>query len=116
MADLTRGWELFGLADWQGARDAFRAAFESTPGDPGALHVLGQQSWWLGEREAALEYRREAFAGYRRAGATRDAARLAIYLAGEHRIDGQAAAANGWLARARRLLAGEEAVSELGWL
>ena len=39
-----------------------------------------------------------------------------IYLAGEHRIDGQDAAAAGWLARARRLLAGEGAVPELGWL
>jgi DNA-binding CsgD family transcriptional regulator len=116
MSELTRGWELFGLADWQGASDAFRAALDATPGDPDALDALGQARWWLGERDAAIEHRREAFAGYRRAGATRDAARLAIYLAGEHRIDGQAAAANGWIARARRLLAGEEALPEIGWL
>jgi DNA-binding CsgD family transcriptional regulator len=116
MADVARGWELFGLADWQGAREAFQSALDAAPGDPDALDGLGQSSWWMGERDAAVEYRREAFAGYRRAGATRDAARLAIYLAGEHRIDGQAAAANGWLARAQRLLAGEEAVAEIGWL
>ena len=24
--DVARGWELFGLADWQGARDAFQTA------------------------------------------------------------------------------------------
>jgi DNA-binding CsgD family transcriptional regulator/tetratricopeptide (TPR) repeat protein len=116
MTDLARGWELFGLADWQGARDAFRSALDAAPGDPDALDGLGQSCWWLGERDAAIEYRREAFAGYRRAGATRDAARVAIYLAGEHRIDGQAAAANGWLSRARRLLAGERALPEVGWL
>ena len=114
--DVARGWELFGLADWQGARDAFQTALDSAPGDADALDGLGQSSWWMGERDAAIEYRREAFAGYRRAGATRDAARLAIYLAAEHRIDGQAAAANGWIARARRLLADEEAQPEIGWL
>ncbi len=116
MADVARGWELFGLADWQGARDAFQSALDAAPGDPDALDGLGQASWWMGERDAAIEYRREAFAGYRRAGSSRDAARLAIYQAGEHRIDGKAAAANGWIGRARRLLADENALPEIGWL
>jgi DNA-binding CsgD family transcriptional regulator len=116
VTDLARGWDLFRLADWEGARDAFQAAAAATPGDPDALDGLGQASWWMGERDTAIEHRREAFAGYRRAGATRDAARLAIYLAGEHRIDGQAAAANGWIARARRLLGGADASPEVGWL
>jgi DNA-binding CsgD family transcriptional regulator len=116
MENMQRGRELFAAADWQGARDAFRAELDAAPGDPDALDGLGQASWWLGERDAAIAHRREAFAGYRRQGATRDAARLAIYLAGEHRIDGEPAAASGWLARARRLLAGEEAVPEVGWL
>ena len=116
MAEVARGWELFGLADWQGARDAFQSALEAEPGDPDALDGLGQASWWMGERDAAIDYRREAFAGYRRAGSSPDAARLAIYLAGEHRIDGKAAAANGWIGRARRLLADEEGLPEIGWL
>ena len=38
------------------------------------------------------------------------------YLAGECRIDGRAAEAAGWMARARRLLAGCEPCAELGWL
>ncbi len=116
MADVARGWELFGLADWRGARDAFQSALDAAPGDPDALDGLGQASWWMGERDAAIEYRREAFAGYRRAGSSRDAGRLAIYQAGEHRIDGQDAAANGWIGRARRLLADEKALPEIGWL
>jgi tetratricopeptide (TPR) repeat protein len=78
MADVARGWELFGLADWQGARDAFQSALDTAPGDPDAIDGLGQASWWMGERDVAIEYRREAFAGYRRAGSSRDAARLAI--------------------------------------
>jgi DNA-binding CsgD family transcriptional regulator len=116
MEDLKRGRELFARADWQGAHEAFLNALAASPSDPDALDGLGQASWWLGERDAAIAHRREAFAGYRRQGAARDAARLAIYLAGEHRIDGQDAAASGWLARARRLLAGEQNVPEFGWL
>ncbi len=42
---------------------------------------------------------------YRRRGDARRAGGLAAYLAGEHRVDGRPAAAAGWLARARRLLA-----------
>ena len=50
------------------------------------------------------------------AGDNRRAGGLAAYLAGESRIDGQHAASEGWLARSRRLLAGEDSVPERGWL
>ena len=84
---------------------SFAAALAAQPGDPDALDGLGQSLWWLGEREAGIESRREAYAAFRRRGDRRAAARLAVYLAGEHRIDGQPSAAAGWLGRARRLLA-----------
>ena len=51
-----------------------------------------------------------------RLGDNRRAGGLAAYLAGESRIDGQHAASEGWLARSRRLLAGEDLVPERGWL
>jgi hypothetical protein len=54
---------------------------------------------WLGEREAAIDRRREAYAAYQRRGDARSAGGLATYLAGEHRIDGQDAAASGSLSR-----------------
>jgi len=110
------GWERFAAAEWAAARDAFAAALEEEPGDPEALDGLGQALWWLGDRDAGIDRRREAYAAYRRAGDARAAGRLATYLAGEHRIDGQDAAAAGWLARARRLLAGEGGSREAGWL
>jgi DNA-binding NarL/FixJ family response regulator len=106
----------FADADWAAARDAFAAALEADPGDPAALDGLGQALWWLGEREAGIERRREAYAAYQRRGDVRRAGGVAVYLAGEHRIDGRAAEAAGWLARGRRLLEGERAVPELGWL
>ena len=110
------GWELFAQADWAGARDAFAAQLEDNPGDPEALDGLGQSLWWLGEREAAIERRREAYAAYQHRGDRRDAGRIATYLSGEHRIDGRQAEAAGWLARARRLLADVGNVPERGWV
>jgi DNA-binding NarL/FixJ family response regulator len=110
------GWQHFADADWAAARDAFAAALQEDPGNPEALDGLGQSLWWLGERDGAINRRREAYAAYQRRGDTRSAGGLATYLAGEHRIDGQHATAAGWLSRARRLLADEGTVPEAGWL
>ena len=116
MTHKQAAWQHFGRAEWAAARDAFAAALEAAPGDPEALDGLGQSLWWLGERAAGIEHRRDAYAAYRRDGDARGAGHVAVYLAGEHRIDGQDAAAAGWLARARRLLADEPTGPEHGWL
>jgi tetratricopeptide (TPR) repeat protein len=116
MDSKQTAWQRFADADWAGARDAFTAALDEDAGDPEALDGLGQSLWWLGERDAAIDRRREAYAAYQRRGDPRNAGRLATYLAGEHRIDGKHAAVAGWLARARRLLAGAGTVPEVGWL
>ena len=110
------GWEHFARADWAAARDAFSAALEASPGDPDALDGLGQSLWWLGARERGIEMRREAYAAWQRRGDARRAGGVAVYLAAEHRIDGLDAAAAGWLARGRRLLAGLPSCAEHGWL
>jgi DNA-binding NarL/FixJ family response regulator len=110
------GWQHFAAADWAAARDAFSAALKEVPGDPEALDGLGQSLWWLGERDAAIDRRRDAYAAYQGRGDARSAGGLATYLAGEHRIDGRHAAAAGWMSRARRLLADQGTVPELGWL
>jgi DNA-binding CsgD family transcriptional regulator len=110
------GWQRFAEADWAAAREAFAAALTEDPGNPEALDGLGQSLWWLGERDAAIDWRREAYVAYQRRGSSRDAGRLATYLAGEHRIDGRHAEAAGWIARARRLLAGAGPSADLGWL
>src|SRR5918999_4456524 len=110
------GWRRFADADWAAARDSFAAALEHDPGDPEALDGLGQSLWWLGERDAAIDRRREAYAAYQRRGDARKAGGLAVYLAGEYRIDGRHAAAAGWLSRARRLLASTATGPEHGWL
>ena len=53
-------WQHFSAADWAAARDAFEAVLEREPGDPEALDGLGQSLWWLGERDAGIDRRREA--------------------------------------------------------
>src|SRR4051794_39915702 len=116
MGGKDNAWQLFADADWAAARDAFAETLEDAPGDPDALDGLGQSLWWLGERDAAIDLRRQAYAACQRRGDRVRAGGLATYLAGEARIDGQLAAAAGWLARARRLLAGAGSVPELGWL
>lgn len=114
--DTRAAWERFGAADWAAARDAFAAALEHDPGDAEALDGLGQSLWWLGERDAGIDRRREAYAAYQRGGDARGAGRLATYLAGESRIDGRHAEAAGWIARAQRLLEGQGMIAEMGWL
>ena len=116
MMSTKIGWELFSQADWEGARNAFEAVLGNHPKDPDALDGLGQAHWWLGERDIAIDRRRDAYAEYMRRGDNRRAGGLAAYLAGEARIDGQHATSDGWLARSRRLLADEGSVSERGWL
>jgi DNA-binding CsgD family transcriptional regulator len=113
---IENGWRAFGEADWEGARDAFAAVLESEPDDPEALDGLGQSLWWLGERDAGIDRRRQAYAAYQRRGDSLAAGRLATYLAGEHRINGRHAEAAGWQARAQRLLADHGTVAERGWL
>ena len=116
MEGKRTGWEHFAEADWAAARHVFAAVLERDPDDAEALDGLGQSLWWLGDRDAGIGRRRDAYAAYQRRGDARNAGRVAIYLAGEHRIDGRKAEAAGWLSRARRLLEGQGTVSELGWM
>ncbi len=116
MGSTHAAWEHFARSDWAAARDAFAAVLERAPGDAEALDGLGQSLWWLGERDAGIAARREAYAAHRRGGDARRAGGLCTYLSAEHRIDGRHAEADGWLSRARRLLAEVPRAPEHGWL
>jgi DNA-binding CsgD family transcriptional regulator len=113
---MDAAWAALRNADWATARDAFLERLDEHPDDPEALDGLGRALWWLGQRREGIERRREAYVLYRRSGESLAAANLATYLAGEHRIAGDAAEANGWLARAERLLEAAAPSSEQGWL
>jgi DNA-binding CsgD family transcriptional regulator len=113
---LADAWAALKRADWTVAQELFAARLADAPEDPEALDGLGRALWWRGRPQEGIERRREAYALYCANGQTREAANLAVYLAGEHRIAGQAAAASGWLARAQRLLGELPPSPEHGWL
>jgi DNA-binding NarL/FixJ family response regulator len=114
--DLRAAWDALRQADWATARETFAARLEEVPDDPEALDGLGRALWWLGDAQAGIQRRREAYAEYKRRGDALQAGNLATYLAGEHRIAGEPAAASGWLARAERLLEDAPPCAERGWL
>ena len=110
---LARGEVALEAGDWQGARTAFEAAIAEDDG-PIAQDGLGRALWWLGDPDGALEHRERAFVQYKETDPVR-AGTVAIWLAREHlSVHGNEAAANGWLARAERLLG--ETSPERGWL
>jgi tetratricopeptide (TPR) repeat protein len=86
----------FARSDWEAAREHFQRGLDAEISAE-ALDGLGQTLWWLGEEETAIELRTKAFAEYQRRGDVDAAANVAIYLASEYRISGNASVANGWL-------------------
>jgi DNA-binding CsgD family transcriptional regulator len=112
----AEGYEALASGDWQRARAAFESAVSS--GDsPDALDGLGRALWWLRDAEGAVVNRERAYAGFRRDGELARAARIALWLSREYALVWRNdAAANGWLARAERLLADVAPGSEHGWL
>ena len=104
-------------ADWERAHDLYSELLEEDPDDPEALDGLGMVSWWLtGSGREAVELRRRAYAEFRRRGERCRAGGIAVYIAAEERIEGNEAAARGWLARAEGLLEDYGDCSEWGWL
>ena len=85
--------------------------------DPPLAHVLLGAIAYMDDRfpDAREEWER-AFAGLRRAGEQRAAARVAIDLAELHVTIGNTAAGNGWAVRARRLLEQVGPCAEWGYL
>ena len=106
----------FARADWQAAKDLYQQVLAADPDAPDALDGLGQSLWWLGEKQTGIELRAKAFAAYQRRGHRERAGFVAVYLAAEYRISGNASVAQGWLGRAQRALDGLDDCAALGWL
>ena len=102
---------------WADARTAYEQVL--TDGEtPEALDGMAHALHWLGEYGRAIEVRERAYAAFLGRGETRYAAQIAAYwLAFEYAaLYGNAAAAAGWLARGRRLVADEGDCPERGWV
>lgn len=103
-AQLAKGNEALGAADWSGASDRFREALAQEE-TAEALAGLGDALWWLGEISEAVTYRQQAYASFRRRPDPVRAAVIAMRLCIDHRASfGNPAASGGWLARATRLV------------
>lgn len=115
LTTLDRAEEALTAGRWIDARQLFETALADAD-DPRAHDGLGRTMWWLGAADRAIEERERAFAAYKTGGDTTRAAEIAIWLAREHlAVYGNDAVANGWLARARRLV-GEAPTSARGRL
>lgn len=89
----------------------------ATEETPEALEGLSWAAWWLNDAEVLFDARERAYRMYRSREDRLAAARMATWLGTDH-VDfrGELAVAQGWLARARRLLEGLEPRCEHGWL
>ena len=115
--DLLRGGRAaLADADWERARSCFERAREL--GDsPDALDGLSEAAHFQGEHGEAIVLKERAFAAYRRAGRTTEAAAAARWLAFLYgAVHGNRAAANGWMSLAERMLTGTEESVEHGRL
>ncbi len=106
------------LADgqWAQAREGFTGAL-AVAETAEALAGMAEATWWLGDVPEAVEYAERAYAGYHRRSDMAGAIEMALWVALRHHANlGNAAAAAGWLARARTL-ATEHRVEKLtGWV
>ena len=113
---LRAGRDALARSAWPEGRAAFEEAARGDA-DPEALEGLAMAAFFLNDSEATLVSREQAYAAYRRIGRPVDAARVATALAWDYRsVRGEPAVSDGWLARARRLLAGTGPSLERGWL
>ncbi len=113
---LERGERTLRAGDWDGARAAFEAALERDP-SPDAEEGLGRALWWLQDLDGAMLHLERAYAGFRDEDDKPRAARTALWLSREYQaVHGNAAASNGWYARAEGLLRETAPSGDHGWL
>src|SRR5918999_2722681 len=79
------------------------------------LERLADAAWWTGRMDEAIETRTRAYAGRLDRGEQRPAAVIALHLARDHELK-RSGLQGAWLARAERLLKGEEECPEHGYL
>lgn len=91
-------------ASWQAAADAFRSALDGEHAAE-ALLGLGQALWWLGNMPDAMAHLERAYAAFHRRSEPMYAVACALRLGFHHRAHlANVAAAEGWIARAARLI------------
>jgi LuxR family maltose regulon positive regulatory protein len=115
-AHLAEGGAALGRRAWPEARELYERAL-AVEESPEALEGLAIARWWEDDVDAAIAARERAYVLRRERGTTIEAARVAGFLAWDYgAVRGANAVANGWLQRARRLIAELEPSAEHAWL
>jgi ATP/maltotriose-dependent transcriptional regulator MalT len=113
---LEIGWAELQEGRWEAARAFFKEAV-TAEATPEVFEGLSWAAWWLDDAAEVFEAREHAYRLYKAAGDGIDAARMATWLAcDELDFHGAVPIANGWLARAHRLLDPLEDGPGHGWL
>lgn len=114
---LQAGRDAFGRSAWNDAFEALSAADLEGSLTAEDLDALGRAAWCVGRVDESIRAHERAYAAYVDAGDKRRAAFLAMWwLEGSYSNKGMASVAEGWVGRAARLLEGEPASAEHGWL
>lgn len=115
-ADCVSGDECLSRGAWPEARDAFESSLRERE-SPEALEGLALAAWWLDDAEVVFDARERAYRLYTERGDRQSAGRIAVWLAWDAwAFRGEHAVSNGWLQRARSLLAGLPECAEQAWL
>ncbi|HXV57320.1 MAG TPA: LuxR C-terminal-related transcriptional regulator [Gaiellaceae bacterium] len=112
---LAEGRRALTAGEWGAARAAFASVLDAGE-SPEALDGYGLALWFLGEIDEGMELRQRACADYAQAGEADRAARVAVWISHQYLISGRASVANGWLARAERVLEEAEPCAGHGWV
>ena len=100
---------------WEDARQACEAAIAESD-SAAARFGLATALWWLGDNSASVEHCTAAYALFRAAGDVTEAVECALWLAVTYKANfANFTAANGWIARAERLLEPIEPSPAHGW-
>jgi class 3 adenylate cyclase len=93
--------------DWQASFEHLARLDSEGRLDGAGLEFLGLISWWSGNPDVQIDARERAVAAYLSAGNKARAAYVALAVARDHRMRLSASVAQGWRAKARRLLEDE---------
>jgi class 3 adenylate cyclase len=93
--------------DWQASYELLARLDSEGRLDGAGLELLGQMSWWSGHPDLQINARERAVAAYLAEGNPARAAFMSLAVARDHGMRFSAAVAQGWRAKARRLLEGE---------
>ena len=103
--DLEQGRQAVQRRAWRDAYDALVAADQAEPLPASDLELLATAAYMLGDDEGYVRALERAHRLYVEADDAGCAARTAFWLGLDRMLHGQSAPANGWFARAERLLA-----------